>query len=171
MSDQKKSFHANLDADNSSDNTDNKDLASNLIAAAKGIVDSEAATKAAAGAGGLAGDLLAAAKGVVDSQNTARATADSNASQSGKSVGDIGGDALSAQAAAKAAADAQAAADKLRQQVQAQQEQAAQDSSSDDDFVGSGGAGSAEQLDAIRRGYAERGMADPSGLTKDDTEA
>src|SRR5689334_16924940 len=99
MSDKNKSFQGNLDAGDSGDKADNNDLASNLISAAKGIVDSQAAAKTAAGAGGLAGDLLAAAKGIVDSEAAARAAGtNANASSSGKSVGDVGGDALSAQA-------------------------------------------------------------------------
>lgn len=48
-------------------------------------------------------------------------------------------------------------ADQARNAEQAEQEE----------FQGSGGVGSAEQLDAIRRGYIERGLADPSGLTID----
>ncbi len=73
--------------------------------------------------------------------------------------------------AAQAAQDAATAAQKLREQADAEkraQEEAANAKASasnqNDDFVGSGGVGSLDQLDAIRRGYEERGISDASGL-------
>ena len=47
----------------------------------------------------------------------------------------------------------------------AQRAEEARRASEQEEFQGSGGVGSQEQLDTLRRGYIERGLADPSGLT------
>jgi len=43
--------------------------------------------------------------------------------------------------------------------------EAARQAEAAEQFQGSGGVGSQEQLDAIRQGYADAGLADPSGST------
>lgn len=80
-----------------------------------------------------------------------------------------------AQKQAAAAADRKAA-DEIRRKAQlarmeaeaAQRAEEARKAEQEEEFHGSGGVGSAEDLDALRRGYIERGLADPSGLTASD---
>ena len=70
------------------------------------------------------------------------------------------------EAARKAAEDARHKADWARIEAESAQRAAeALRAEQQQEPQGSGGVNSEDQLDAIRRGYIERGLADPSGLT------
>jgi hypothetical protein len=158
MSD-KNDFKSNLDAgstnDNSDDNTDEK--GNGLLGGISGLTRAAQEAAHKANANTLGGSIFEGAEGLVKSARSAVDKADQDAADN-TVYGAAAKAAAAAADAAKAAADASAAAAKLREQAEAQS------SADDGEFVGSGGVGSAEQLDAIRRGYAERGIADPSGL-------
>ncbi|MEO8286811.1 MAG: hypothetical protein ABI670_10295 [Chloroflexota bacterium] len=162
MSNDNKGFKGNLDAGNSEEEADNKSggglfggLSGLTHAAQEAAKQSDSDTLSGSIFGGI-GDLTHAAK-----------EAGKQADKTTLGGGFFGGVADAADAAREAAQQAEAAQRAAAQRAaDAASAQAAQtsDFADEEEFVGSGGVGGGDQLEAIRRGYAERGMADPSAL-------